>query len=102
MHIFEFILILTFLLLLGGAGAVYAYITLKKEQINGEKEDDAHNSESQKKLTHQVKQLQKRIESLEAIVVDNDVKLMTGLNSDNSLKSPTQLASDPENSEIHS
>ncbi len=52
-------------------------------------------------LKEENKELRRRIETLEAIIVDADMKVMTGMDSDTSLKSTTQQTSDPENSEIH-
>lgn len=66
-----------------GITYVDGYLKLKKEQLKASKKNggDSELTGQIDRLTQQNRDLQRRIENLEAIVVDSDLRVDTGLDS---------------------
>ena len=65
-----------------GITYVDGYLKLKKEQLKASKEGgNSELAHQVDRLTQKNRELQRRIENLEAIVVDSDLRVDTGLDS---------------------
>ena len=84
-----------------GITYVDGYLKLKKEQLKAfEKGDNSELSQQVDRLTQQNRELQRRIENLEAIVVDSDLRVDTGFDSRIEPKRERQYRRDPNELEL--